>query len=100
NDGLENRIRLDIQAESYAIDNRKRGRKKSQRRTEEIIDNETQNVDHQFIEVTPEEILSQNRSQLSAGPNVTTRSRSALRNNSKRGSKRGGLKRGSNRKTN
>ena len=102
---LENQIKLDICAESFAIDNHNKGRKKSKCRTKANIDNSTQNIEHQFIEVTPEEILSQNGSRLSStlGPNVTTRSRSKSKHNSgsesRRGSRRG-LRRGSKRKNN
>ena len=89
---LENQIKLDIRAESFAIDNHNKDHKKSKRRTEASIDNSTQNIDHQFIEVTPEEILSQSFSQsLSVpGPNVTTRSQSKSKcgRRSRRGSKR------------
>jgi hypothetical protein len=91
---LENLIRLDIQAESYAIDNHSKGRKKSKRRTR-AVDNATQSVDHQFIEVTPEEILSQNRNQV-LGPNVTTRSQSKSKRNSRSSPKRTNSKRRNN----
>lgn len=84
-----NQIKLDICAESFAIDNHNKGRKKPKRRTKANIDNSTQIIEHQFIEVTPEEILSQNDSQSTLGPNVTTRSRSKLKRNSGSGSRRG-----------
>ena len=91
---LENLIRLDIQAESYAINNHSKGRKKSKRHTR-TVDDSTQSVDHQFIEVTPEEILSQNRNQ-ALGPNVTTRSRSKLKRSSRISPKRTNSKRRNN----
>ena len=87
----QNQIKLDIRAESFAIDNHNKGRKKSKRHTEaNVDDNLTQNIDHQFIEVTPEEILSQNCSQSSSPsvPRVTTRSQSKLKRKSRRGRKR------------
>ena len=96
-DSLENQIKIDICAESSAIDNHNKGRKKSKRRTKAKkanIDNSTQNIEHQFIEVTPEEILSQD-----VVPNVTTRSQSKSKRNSGSGSRRGS-KRGSKRKNN
>ena len=48
---LESQIKLDIQAESFAIDDHNKNRKKSKRRTK-ANNNSTSNVDHQFIEVT------------------------------------------------